>query len=74
MAVCDVAAIVLITIGITSIVASAFYRRALRNLQARYHMLQRLLLEQAELHEMSLEAYTAMLREAKRHTGGQQSR
>ncbi len=33
-------------------------------------MLRRLLLKQAELHEMSLEAYTAMLREAQRHMDG----
>lgn len=70
MEVCGVAAIVLITIGATGTVVSALYWRAFRNLQARYHMLQRLLREQAELREMSLEAYTTILKEAQRHMGG----
>ena len=35
-------------------------------------MFRRLLSEQAKLHQMSLDAYIAMLREAQRHTGGQQ--
>ena len=70
MAVCDVVAIVLITIGATGTVVSALYWRAFQNLRRKCCMLQRLLREQAELRKMSLEAYTAMLREAQRHMGG----
>lgn len=70
MAVCDVVAIVLITIGITSIVVDALYSWTIRRLRRKNHILRRLLMEQAELREMSLEAYTAMLKEARRHMGG----
>lgn len=70
MEVCDVVIIVLATIGITGTVMDALYRRSLQRLRSKYHMLRLLLLEQAELHEMSLEAYIAMLREAQRHIGG----
>lgn len=59
--------LVLIAIGVTGIVLDTFYGWLFRRLRSKYHVLQRLLLEQAELHEISLEAYTAMLREAQRH-------
>lgn len=72
MAIRDVVILVLVAVGVTGTVAGALCWRALRNLRRKYHMLQRLLLEQAELREMSLEAYTAMLREARRHNGSQQ--
>lgn len=39
-------------------------------LERENRMLWRLLSDQAKLHEMSLDAYIAMLREAQRHTGG----
>lgn len=65
----DVMVIVLITISITSMVVDALYSWTLRRLQRKNQMLRRLLMEQAELREMSLEAYTAMLREAQRHMG-----
>ncbi len=41
-------------------------------LERENRMLWRLLSDQAKLHEMSLDAYIAMLREAQQHTGGQQ--
>ena len=39
-------------------------------LERENRMIWRLLSDQARLHEMSLDAYIAMLREAQRHTGG----
>ena len=41
-------------------------------LERENRMLWRLLSDQAKLHQMSLDAYIAMLREAQQHTGGQQ--
>lgn len=70
MGVRDVVVIVLITIGTTSIVVDALYSWTIQRLRRKNQILRRLLMEQAELREMSLEAYTAMLREAQRHMGG----
>lgn len=70
MVACDIVVVVLITAGVTSLMVSVLYWRAFRNLRRKCYMLQRLLREQAELREMSLEAYTTMLKEAQRHMGG----
>lgn len=69
MEVRDVVFIVFITIVITGFVVGSFYSWLFQRLEDKYHMLRRLLLEQAELREMSFEAYIAMLREAQRHMG-----
>lgn len=57
------------------IVVAVFYFIAdtrVKYLERENRMLWRLLSDQAKLHEMSLDAYIAMLREAQRHTGDQQ--
>lgn len=61
------ALVVFVVCGITSFL----YELELRYLKRENQMFRRLLSDQASLHEMSLNAYIAMLREAQRHMGGQ---
>ena len=62
---------IFLTIIITGVVVAFFYEQEARYLSRENWMFRRLLSEQAKLHEMSLDAYIAMLREAQRHTDGQ---
>ena len=63
--------IVFLTAAVTAMVTAVVCGREIRYLDSENRMLRRLLSEQAKLHQMSLDAYIAMLREAQRHTGGQ---
>lgn len=60
--------ILVVVVGICYLIADT----RVKYLERENRMLWRLLSDQAKLHEMSLDAYIAMLREAQRHTGGQQ--
>lgn len=60
--------ILVVVVGICYLIADI----RVKYLERENRMLWRLLSDQAKLHEMSLDAYIAMLREAQRHTGGQQ--
>ena len=62
---------IFLTIIITGVVVAFFYEQEVRYLSRENWMFRRLLSEQAKLHQMSLDAYIAMLREAQRHMGGQ---
>ncbi len=63
---------IFLTIIITGVVVAFFYEQEVRYLSRENWMFRRLLSEQAKLHQMSLDAYIAMLRETQRHTGDQQ--
>lgn len=54
--------------AIAVIIAAAFYWNMFQYLSSENQMLWQLLFEQAELHQMSLDAYVNMLREAQKHT------
>jgi len=68
MALYDVVLVVILTVGITLIIAGAICDRRFWHLRQENRMLRRLLSEQAQLHEMSFNAYIAMLQETQRHT------
>lgn len=63
---------IFLTAVITGVVVAIFYEQEVRYLSRENWMFRRLLSEQAKLHQMSLDAYIAMLQEAQRHTDGQQ--
>ena len=67
----DVLFIAVVAAAITWVIVKAVYDREVQHLRRENRMLWRLLSDQARLHEMSLDAYIAMLREAQRHMGGQ---
>ena len=58
--------ILVVVVGICYLIADT----RVKYLERENRMLRRLLSDQARLHEMSLDAYIAMLQEAQRHTGG----
>jgi len=67
----DVLFITVLVAAITWVIVKAVYDREVQHLRRENRMLWRLLSDQARLHEMSLDAYIAMLREAQWHMGGQ---
>lgn len=67
MALYDVALIVVLAVGVTLIIASAIFDQKLWRLRQENQILRRLLSEQADLHEMSFNAYIAMLQEMQQH-------
>ena len=69
MALCDVVFVIILAIGITAIIVGAICDRKLWYLRRENRMLRRLLSEQADLHEMSFNAYISMLQEMQRHNG-----
>ena len=69
MSLCNVVFIVILAVGITAIIADAISDRKLWYLRRENRMLRRLLSEQADLHEMSFNAYISMLQEMQRHNG-----
>ncbi len=68
MAPYDVVLVVILSVGITFIIAGAICDQRLWRLRQENRLLRRLLSEQAQLSEMSLNAYIAMFQEAQRHT------
>lgn len=60
--------LLVIVVGVCYLIADT----RVKYLERENRMIWRLLSDQAKLHEMSLDAYIAMLREAQHHTGGQQ--
>lgn len=69
MAVADAVIIALLTASLFGLVIVALYEREIKQLERENQMFRRLLSDQASLHEMSLNAYIAMLREAQRYVG-----
>lgn len=62
-----------LVIPILAIIDATFLLLAdikIKHLERENRMIRRLLSEQASLHEMSLDAYVAMLQEARRYTDG----
>lgn len=70
MLVCEAAVLILITVTVTGVLVTAAYYQKIRYLRRENQLLRRLFFEQAKLHEMSLDAYIAMLQEAQQHTQG----
>lgn len=70
MLVYEAVILVLITAVVTGVLVTAVYYQKMRYLRRENQLLRRLFSEQAKLHEMSLDAYIAMLQEAQRHTQG----
>lgn len=62
--------IALLAAAIVGAAVAAIFEQELRYLKRENRMLWRLLSDQARLHEMGLDAYAAMLQEAKRHING----
>lgn len=71
MTVTDTVLIALLAAVLMGLVVTAIYEHGIKQLERENQMFRRLLSDQASLHEMSLNAYIAMLREAQRHMGGQ---
>ena len=71
MSVVDTVIIALLAAALFGLGITVLYEREFNQLERENQMFRRLLSEQAALHEMSLNAYIAMLREAQRHMGGQ---
>lgn len=69
MAVVDAVIIALLAASLFGLVIVALYEREIKQLERENQMFRRLLSEQASLHEMSLNTYITMLREAQRHVG-----
>jgi hypothetical protein len=69
MAVADAVIIALLTASLFGLVIVALYEREIKQLERENQMFRRLLSDQASLHEMSLNAYIAMLREAQQYVG-----
>lgn len=69
MAVLDTVIIALLAASLSGLVIVALYEREIKQLERENQMIWQLLSDQASLHEMSLNAYIAMLREAQRYIG-----
>lgn len=69
MAVLDTVIIVLLATSLCGLVIVALYEREIKQLERENQMFRQLLSDQASLHEMSLNAYIAMLRESQRYIG-----
>ena len=69
MAVADAVISALLTASLFGLVIVALYEREIKQLERENQMFRRLLSDQASLHEMSLNAYIAMLREAQQYVG-----
>lgn len=63
--------VVLLTFSLFELVIIMLYEREIEQLKRENQMFQRLVSDRANLNEMSLNAYIAMLREAQRHMDGQ---
>lgn len=63
----EIAVLVLITIVVTGLIVSKIYNQEIMYLRRENQILRRLFSEQAKLHQMSLDAYIAMLRGAQRN-------
>ena len=70
MAVVDTVIIALLAASLFGLVITVLYEREFKQLERENQMFRRLLSDQASLHEMIMNAYIAMLREAQRHMGG----
>lgn len=70
MFVYEAVVLVLIAAAVTGVLVTAAYYQKIRYLRRENQLLRRLFSEQAKLHEMSLDAYIAMLQEAQRYTRG----